>query len=135
MVADPGDGSSDVFVVNQAGDILWRRGEPNSPGAFAPPVTINPGFPSRGIAFVPTRSWGDDREHRPSAERRVALRLPGWPVHPRGSLPTGAFPSQIIAADLNGDGNFDLVVRNAGDGTASRSSSVTRSSVPSFSGS
>ena len=36
-----------------------------------------------------------------------------------GSLTTGAFPSQIIAADLNGDGNLDLVVRNAGDGTLS----------------
>ena len=32
---------------------------------------------------------------------------------------TGLLPAQIIAADLNGDGWTDLVVRNAGDGTLS----------------
>ena len=36
-----------------------------------------------------------------------------------GSLATGFLPAQIIAADLNGDGRTDLVVRNAGDGTLS----------------
>ncbi len=36
-----------------------------------------------------------------------------------GSLATGRLPAQIIAADLNGDGWDDLVVRNAGDGTLS----------------
>ena len=36
-----------------------------------------------------------------------------------GSLTTGQLPAQIIAADLNGDGLDDLVVRNAGDGTLS----------------
>ena len=36
-----------------------------------------------------------------------------------GSLTTGQLPAQIIAADLNGDGWDDLVVRNAGDGTLS----------------
>ncbi len=33
------------------------------------------------------------------------------------SLATGPLPAQIIAADLNGDGQDDLVVRNAGDGS------------------
>ncbi len=36
-----------------------------------------------------------------------------------GSLTTGPLPAQIIAADLNGNGCDDLVVRNAGDGTLS----------------
>ena len=36
-----------------------------------------------------------------------------------GRLPTGSLPSQIITANLTGDGLEDLVVRNAGDGTAS----------------
>ncbi len=36
-----------------------------------------------------------------------------------GSLITGQLPAQIIAADLNGSGWDDLVVRNAGDGTLS----------------
>ena len=36
-----------------------------------------------------------------------------------GSLATGFLSAQIIAADLNGNGWDDLVVRNAGDGTLS----------------
>ncbi len=39
------------------------------------------------------------------------------PFVPVGSLPTGQLPAQIIAADLNGSGFDDLVVRDAGDGT------------------
>ena len=50
-----------------------------------------------------------------------------------GSLATGRLPAQIIAADLNGDGWTDLVVRNAGDGTLSVFfGSTERSSVPSI---
>ncbi len=56
VVADPGDGTDDAFVVNQNGNILWRKGEPGAPGTFSPPITINPGFASRAIAFVPTKS-------------------------------------------------------------------------------
>ena len=36
-----------------------------------------------------------------------------------GSLATSVLPAQIIAADLDGNGLTDLVVRNAGDGTLS----------------
>ena len=36
-----------------------------------------------------------------------------------GSLATGQLPAQVIAADLDGNGWDDLVVRNAGDGTLS----------------
>ena len=35
-----------------------------------------------------------------------------------GRLATGLQPSQIAAADLTGNGRSDLVVTNAGDGTA-----------------
>ena len=55
VVADlTGDGVDDVFVVNGAGDILWRRGRPQEPGMFDPPITINPGYPSRDIVAVDT---------------------------------------------------------------------------------
>src|SRR5262249_13661631 len=36
-----------------------------------------------------------------------------------GSLATGRLPAQVIAAQLNGDGLDDLIVRNAGAGTVS----------------
>ena len=54
LVADlNGDGINDVFVVNAAGEILYRRGSPESPAVSAP-VTVNPGNPSRDIAYVST---------------------------------------------------------------------------------
>ena len=40
-----GDGADDVMVINGAGDILWRKGRPQEPGTFDPPITINPGHP------------------------------------------------------------------------------------------
>ena len=55
LVADVnGDGAPDVSVVDAAGDILFRAGRPGEPGVFAPPVTVNPGDPSRDIAFAVT---------------------------------------------------------------------------------
>ncbi len=58
LVADlNGDGVPDVSVVDSAGDILFRAGQPGEPGSFAPPITVNPGDPSRDIAFVDTRPW------------------------------------------------------------------------------
>src|SRR5262249_4791994 len=35
------------------------------------------------------------------------------------TLATGLQPAQILSADLNGNGQTDLIVRNAGDGTLS----------------
>src|SRR5262249_1626732 len=59
LVADPnGDGTDDVLVVNAAGNILYRRGIPGHPGSFDPPITINPGFPSRDIAWIPNTDQG-----------------------------------------------------------------------------
>ncbi len=54
LVADVnGDGTKDVLVVDGAGNILYRQGVPGQPGTFEPPVTVNPGNPSRDIAWVP----------------------------------------------------------------------------------
>ena len=52
------DGTNDVFVIDGAGDILYRQGIPGQPGTFEPPVTINPGAPSRDIAWVPDTNVG-----------------------------------------------------------------------------
>ena len=56
VLADPGDGSNDVFEVDAAGDILWRKAQSGAPGSFAPPTTINTGTPARAIAVVTTRA-------------------------------------------------------------------------------
>ena len=114
-----GDGVDDVLVVNGAGDILWRRGRPQEPGTFDPPVTINPGHPSRDIVAVDTNQ-GPVLASVDATDNAISLYA--WRDGSFvliGSLPTGSLPAQIVTADLNGDGWNDLVVRNAGDGTLS----------------
>ena len=121
VVADVnGDGTSDVLVLDGSGDILYRQGITGQPGSFEPPITVNPGRPSRDIAWVPDTTEGpllasvDAQDDSVSlyAYRDGAFTLVG-------SLATGQLPAQIIAADLDGTGWDDLVVRNAGDGTLS----------------
>jgi hypothetical protein len=120
VVADlTGDGVNDVFVVNTAGDILWRPGERLAPGTYDPPITINPGHPSRDIVTVGTNQGlvlasVDATDHAISL---YAWRAGGFALI--GSLPTGSLPAQIVAGDLTGSRTGDLVVRNAGDGTLS----------------
>ena len=114
-----GDGVDDVLVVNGAGDILWRKGRPQEPGTFDPPITINPGHPSRDIVAVDTNQ-GPVLASVDATDNAVSLYA--WRDGSFvliGSLPTGSLPAQIATADLTGDGWDDLVVRNAGDGTLS----------------
>jgi hypothetical protein len=118
LVVDPGDGSRDVFVIDHAGAILWRKGEPHSVSSFGPPVVINPGSPSRDITFVPTRQGGllASVDRNDDAVSFYGFR--NGKIILVGSLTTEAFPAEVVAGDVNGDGNTDLVVRNAGTGTA-----------------
>src|SRR5262249_17345394 len=121
LVADVnGDGADDVLVVDGAGDILYRQGIPGQPGTFEPPVTVNPGFPSRDIAWVPNTMDGPLLASVDAHDDALSL----YPFRNGGflrvgSLATGRLPAQIIVADLNNTGWDDLVVRNAGDGTLS----------------
>ena len=111
-----------------AGNILYRQGIPGQPGTFEPPVTVNPPLPdgsnpytSRDIAWLPDTDQGPvlaSVDAKDNAISFYAYRDGGF-VRLGGSLTTGQLPAQIIAADLNGDGFTDLVVRNAGDGTLS----------------
>ena len=112
------DGADDVMVINEAGDILWRKGRPQEPGTFDPPITINnPDHPSRDIVAVDTPQ-GPVLASVDATDNAISLYAwGGGTVVWIGSLPTGSLPTQIVAADLNGDGGDDLVVRNAGDGT------------------
>ena len=121
LVADVnGDGTDDTLVVDGSGDVLYRQGVPGQPGTFEPPVVVNPGFPSRDIAWVPNTIDGPvlaSADAQDNAVSLFAFRDGGFVRI--GSLATGGLPAQIIAADLNGDGWDDLIVRNAGDGTLS----------------
>ncbi len=115
-----GDGTDDVLVVDGAGDILYRKGIPGQAGTFEPPIVINPGFPSRDIAWVPKTDQGPllaSVDAHDDAVSLYAYRDGGFVRV--GSLITGQLPAQVIAADLNGSGWDGLVVRNAGDGTLS----------------
>ena len=118
LVADVnGDGTSDMLVVDAAGDILYRQGVPGEPGSFQPPVTVNPGHPARDIAYVSTSLGGVIAavDAKDNAVSLYAYRAGSFVQ--LGSIPTGQLPAQIVAGDLFGDGGNDLVVRNAGDGT------------------
>ena len=120
VVADVnGDGAPDVSVVDAAGDILFRAGRPGEPGVFASPVIVNPGDPSRDIAFAVTNQGRvlisvDSRDNNLSF---FALRSTGFVKV--ATLPTGLEPAQILAANLQGNGYTSLIVRDAGDGTIS----------------
>ena len=128
-----GDGTDDLLVVDAAGDILYRPGRPQQPGSFDPPVIVNPGSPSRGIAWVPDTVQGPVLASINADDD--ALSLFAWRVVGFiriGSLPTESIPAQIIAADLDGDGFDDLVVRNAGTAPSrSISTAANRSTAPS----
>jgi hypothetical protein len=121
IVADVNqDGTGDLLVIDSAGDILYREGIPDQPGSFQPPITINPGFPSRDIAWVPNTDEGPvlaSVDARDDAVSLYAFRDGGFVRV--GKLATGSLPAQIIVADLSDHGLSDLVVRNPGDGTLS----------------
>ena len=118
LIADFGaDGVPDVAIVDGAGDILFRAGMPGEPGTFAPPITINVGSPSRDIAAVGT-TQGTLLASVDATDSAVSL----FGYHNGqftwlGKLPTGLEPAQIISAYLEGNGEDDLVIRNAGDGS------------------
>ena len=66
-----------------AGDILYRQGHPRQPGTFEPPVIVNPGFPSRDIAWVPDTPDGPAAgQRRRPGRRRLALCLPRRRLRP-----------------------------------------------------
>ena len=123
LVADVnGDGTDDVLVVDGSGNILYRQGDPR-PARLAScrPSRSTPDNPSRDIAWLPNTNQGPVLASVDAQDDAISFYAyrDGRFVRLDGSLTTGQLPAQIIAAQLDGDGLTDLVVRNAGDGTVS----------------
>jgi hypothetical protein len=47
-----GDGQPDSVVLSRSGRLLVRLGKADRPGAFAPPILVNPDRPARAVAAV-----------------------------------------------------------------------------------
>ena len=80
-------------------------------------MIVNPGSPSRAIAFVSSR-YGPALASVDANDNAITFfTLSATGFVKVGSLSTGSEPAQVLTADLDGTGVTDLIVRNAGDGT------------------
>jgi hypothetical protein len=113
-----GKGVDDLVVLNQAGQILFRRGITGQPGVFAAPAIVNPDArqPARAIALVPTNG-GTLLAALDAMDSTISL----YAYQPDGTFRQtarlavpGALPAHLSAADLTGDGLGDLVVTDVG---------------------
>ncbi len=109
----------DTVVLSQTGRILFRRGLEDQPGAFAPPVVLNPGVDAaaRDLALVRTASGGWLVAALSAHTVTVTFYVPqldGSFITLAGvNLMPGVLPGNIAAADLNLDGRDDLVLSTA----------------------
>ncbi len=117
--------AADSIVLNQRGQILFRKGLTGQPGAFGPPVVLNPGAANAARDVVLGRTASGEwflvaLDGSPSADSAQAgftfyRYANGVFTASRGPLlPVGFLPAHLAAADLDGDGASDLVITAAG---------------------
>jgi hypothetical protein len=135
-----GDGVLDLLVVDEKGEILWRRGQADIPGAFDPPVVINPDHPVRDVTVIdaaggPTLAAIDQHGDRillfarPKAVVASTVEPAGPPRAPasnagpgagvviRSTITSGSFFTRMVSRDIDGDGITDLVALDGARGT------------------
>jgi hypothetical protein len=118
-----GDRTLDEVTVSRAGDILVRYAIPGQTGVFDAPVVANDKeHPVQSVAIVATGAETELAaiEYGTNTIALYKRQVGGQWVRSEGP-PTGLSPTQIFAADLNGDGYADLVVANNFFGLASLS--------------
>jgi hypothetical protein len=117
-----GDGSIDLVVAEEWDNkvsVLFNYGD----GTFTPRVDYAGGFNADGVVAVdlngdgrPDLAVSDDNAGPGVQVVSVLLNKGDGTFAPAITSPTGAEPTAITAADLNGDGKLDLVVTDWGVG-------------------
>jgi hypothetical protein len=123
MTEFAGDSAPDTLILNNSGELLFRRGLVGSADLFAPPMVINPGNPARDFSVFETPT-GPAVASVDEAGDKVSIYTYSsadaeQPFALSATLPTGDYPVSIGAADLTGNGLGDLVVANDFDASVS----------------
>lgn len=109
------DGTADLAVLKDSGEILLRRGIPNKNNVFAAPEILNPGRPGRDLALIRTNT-GPALAVTEIANQNVSIfAFDGTNFVRSDAFGTARFPQRIGSADLNGDNLDDLVVSSTRD--------------------